>query len=46
MKRIASFEKVSYKQFKEDVENYYYEKLNIMPEVFNVDIVDGPMKED
>ena len=43
---IALINKNDYKQFKEDVENYYYEKLNIMPEVFNVDIVDGPMKED
>ena len=43
---IALIEKENYKQFKEDVENYYYAKLNIMPEVFNVDICDGPTKEE
>lgn len=43
---IALIKKSQYREFKEGVEKYYFEKLNIMPEVYNVDIVDGPMKEE
>ena len=42
---IALIKKSDYREFKEKVERYYFDKLNIMPEVFNVDIVDGPNKE-
>ena len=42
---IALIRKEEFKQFKTDVENYYYQEIGIMPEVFNVDIVDGPTKE-
>lgn len=43
---IALIKKEEFKKFKEFVESYYYEKLGIEPEVFNVDIVDGPSKID
>ncbi len=42
---IALINKADFKQFKIDVEHYYYQQLGIMPEVFNVDIVDGPTRE-
>ena len=41
---IALIKKDTFKQFKIDVEHYYYNEIGIMPEVFNVDIVDGPIK--
>ena len=43
---IALIKKDTFNQFKQSVEKYYEEKTNIKPEIFNVDIVDGPMKED
>ena len=43
---IALIKKEDFKQFKIDVEHYYYNEIGIMPEVFNVDIVDGPSKEE
>lgn len=43
---IALIKKETYNSFKMEVEQYYYDELGIMPEVFNVDIVDGPMKEE
>ena len=42
---IALIKKEDYRKFKMDVEHYYYNEIGIMPEVFNVDIVDGPSKE-
>ena len=41
---IALIKKDTFKQFKTDVEQYYCKEIGIMPEVFNVDIVDGPSK--
>lgn len=43
---IALIRKENFKQFKIDVEHYYYNEIGIMPEVFNVDIADGPSKEE
>ena len=42
---IALIKKDEFKQFKTNVEHYYYNQLGIMPDVFNVDIVDGPSKD-
>ena len=41
---IALIKKDSFAQFKEDVINYYFDKVKLEPDVFNVDIVDGPSK--
>jgi galactokinase len=41
---IALIKKDSFDSFKEDVIDYYFKKVNLEPDVFNVDIVDGPMK--
>ena len=43
---IALIKKDEFKEFKAKVEDYYYKEIGIMPEVFNVDIVDGPSKEE
>lgn len=43
---IALIKKSDYRSFRESVINYYSEKLNIVPDVYNVDVVDGPMKEE
>ena len=41
---IALIKKDTFEEFKEKVIKYYFNKVNLEPEVFNVDIVDGPMK--
>ena len=41
---IALIKKDTFEEFKEKVIDYYFNKVNLEPEVFNVDIVDGPMK--
>ena len=43
---IALIKKDSFIEFKNKVYNEYYAKTHLEPEVFNVDIVDGPMKEE
>ena len=43
---IALIKKEEYFKFKADVEKYYQQEIGIMPEIFNVDIVDGPSKEE
>ena len=43
---IALIKKSNFAQFKEDVISYYTNKVHLEPEVFNVDIVDGPTKEE
>ena len=43
---IALIKKDTYQDFKKKVYDYYLEKTNLEPEIFNVDIVDGPTKED
>ena len=42
---IALINKETFNEFKENVERDYYNKLNIEPEVFMVDIVSGPKKD-
>ena len=42
---IALIDRSTFIEFKEKVEEYYFQKLNIKPEVFSVDIVDGPSHE-
>ncbi|MCR5184798.1 MAG: galactokinase [Bacilli bacterium] len=42
---IALIDRSTFIEFKEKVEEYYFQKLNIMPEVFSIDIVDGPSHE-
>ena len=41
---IALIKKNQFEEFKDKVIEYYFDKVNIQPDVFNVDIVDGPMK--
>ncbi|MCR5185297.1 MAG: galactokinase [Bacilli bacterium] len=41
---IALIKKSSFEEFKEKVIDYYFKKVQLEPDVFNVDIVDGPMK--
>lgn len=41
---IALIKKETFEDFKENVIDYYFNKVKLEPEVFNVDIVDGPMK--
>ena len=41
---IALIKKDTFEDFKEKVIDYYFNKVNLEPDVFNVDIVDGPMK--
>ena len=41
---IALIKKDTFDDFKEKVIDYYFNKVNLEPDVFNVDIVDGPMK--
>ena len=41
---IALIRKNQFEEFKDKVIEYYFDKVNIQPDVFNVDIVDGPMK--
>ncbi len=41
---IALIKKDTFEDFKEKVIDYYFNKVKLEPEVFNVDIVDGPMK--
>ena len=41
---IALIKKSSFEKFKEKVIDYYFNKVQLEPDVFNVDIVDGPMK--
>ena len=41
---IALIRKETFVQFKEDVIDYYFNKVKLEPDVFNVDIVDGPSK--
>ena len=41
---IALIKKDTFEEFKEKVIDYYFNKVNLEPEVFNIDIVDGPMK--
>ncbi len=41
---IALIKKDSFEDFKEKVIDYYFNKVKLEPDVFNVDIVDGPMK--
>ena len=43
---IALIDKKTFPSFKEYVERKYYEKFKLQPEVFLVDIVDGPEKEE
>ena len=41
---IALIKKETFDDFEEKVIDYYFSKVKLEPEVFNVDIVDGPMK--
>ena len=41
---IALIKKDSFETFKQQVCGYYFNKVGLEAEVFNVDIVDGPMK--
>ena len=41
---IALIKKDTFEYFKEKVIEYYFNKVQLEPDVFNVDIVDGPMK--
>ena len=41
---IALIKKDEFESFKEKVIDYYFNKVKLEPDVFNVDIVDGPMK--
>ena len=43
---IALIKKDIFPEFKQKVETRYLELTKIEPEIFNVDIVDGPMKEE
>lgn len=43
---IALIKKSEFAQFKKEVISYYVNKVKLEPDVFNVDIVDGPMKEE
>ena len=43
---IALIKKEDFRKFKEEVTKYYFDKVNLEPDVFNVDIADGPMKEE
>ena len=43
---IALIRKEQFNDFKYDVIDYYFEKVKLEPEIFNVDIVDGPIKEE
>ena len=41
---IALIKLSNYETFKKNVENYFYDRLNIHPDVFQVEIVDGPKR--
>lgn len=43
---IALIKKSDFYNFKQSVQKYYFEQTGLEPDIFNVDITDGPIKEE